>query len=139
MKILIIYTLAIAMMVLVSCGGGKKDASPTVETMLTTGTWKLKTVTVDGVNKNDLFSNFSLSFTPTEFSSVNGAPVWPTSGTWAFASADKKTFTRNDGLVVTLNAITETELTLTLTWSKTTLGGGRVASIQGVHTFVLGK
>jgi len=44
-----------------------------------------------------------------------------------------------DGTAFTLNAISETELTLTLTWSKTTLGSGRVASIQGVHTFVLGK
>jgi hypothetical protein len=41
--------------------------------------------------------------------------------------------------VVTLERISETELVLDLTWSKTTLGSGREASIQGAHTFVFNK
>ena len=133
------YTLTMVMMIVVSCGNDKNDAIPDTQALLTSGTWKMKTVTIDGVNKNDLYTNFTVSFTATGFSAINGAPVWPASGTWTFVSSDQKAFIRDDGTVVTLVDISESELTLKLTWAKTTLGSGRVVSIQGIHTFVFSK
>ena len=99
----------------------------------------MKTVTVDGVNKNDLYTNFTVSFTATGFTASNGEPVWPTSGTWTFATADQNAIVRNDDIEDTVAEISASELTLKLMWSKTTLGSGRGASTQGNHVFVFGK
>ncbi|MBI3221237.1 MAG: hypothetical protein HYZ44_17135 [Bacteroidetes bacterium] len=130
----------IAMVLLqASCNNEKTAAAPDVKALLTGSTWKIKTVTVDGMNKNDLFTNLSVTFTATEFTALNGGLVWPASGTWTLSGADQRTIIRNDGTQITVAAISETELTLQLMWSKTTLGSGRVESIQGNHTFTFGK
>lgn len=139
MNKLIYCTLAVMMMMILSCGSEKSDPSPDVQALLTSGTWKIKTVTVDGVNKNDLFTNFTVSFSGTGFTAVNGAPVWPNSGTWSFATSDKKTFIRSDDVEVTLVSISESEMTLKLMWDETTLGSGRAVSIEGNHTFLFSK
>ena len=127
------------MLVLASCNNDKTEAAPDVQALLTSGSWKMKTVTVDGVNENDLFTNLSVTFTATEFTTLNGEPVWPASGTWTFSGGDQNLIVRNDGIEVSVEEISETELTLKLLWSKTTLGSGRVESIQGNHAFVFGK
>ena len=46
---------------------------------------------------------------------------------------------RDDGLVVTLQEVTDTSLKLALTWTKTTLGSGRIESVSGQHVFSFGK
>jgi hypothetical protein len=122
-----------------SDGGDDTPPAPDVQALLTSGAWKVKSVTVDGLNKNDLFTGFTIGFTATGFTATNGDPVWPASGTWTFADATKKSVTRNDGTTVTLESISETELTLKLQWSKTTLGGGKINSIAGTHVFILNK
>lgn len=123
---------------LISCGDSD-PAAPDAKALLTSGTWKINTVTVDGINQDELFADFDISFTPTSFTSTSGGALWPANGTWAFANSDQKLFTRSDGIQVTVENISETELTLRLTWNKTTLGGGRVASIQGNYIFVFSK
>lgn len=132
----------ISMLFVISVMSGCGDSGPTApdtKVLLTSGTWKINTVTVDGVNQDELFTNFSISFTATSFTSTPGGALWPASGTWAFANSDQKAFTRNDGVEVTLESISETALTLKLTWNKTTLGGGRVASTQGNYIFTFSK
>jgi hypothetical protein len=121
------------------CGSDKDTPGPDAQAMLTSGTWKMESVTVDGVNKNNEFVNLTISFTKTGFTAVGGVPVWPSAGTWIFTDAEKKSITRNDGTVVNLQNVSDHELTLALHWNKTTLGGGRVASLQGDHVFVLAK
>lgn len=95
-----------------------------------------KTVTVDGADKLSLFTGMTLNFSATNFTSTNGAPVWPASGTWTFNS-DKTFLTRGDGVVVFVDNITEPSLGLSLSWSKTTVGGGHAESVA--HVFTLGK
>jgi hypothetical protein len=132
----------IVMTLIVSCGGdsNKNDPGPDTKALLTSGIWKMNDVSVDGVNRNDLFTNFTLTFTATGFfAAANGDPVWPLSGTWAFSSADQTTFTRSDGVEVAISDVSENELTLELTWNKTTLGGGRGSSTMGNYTFVMEK
>lgn len=122
-----------------SDGGDDTPPAPDVQALLTSGTWKVKSVTVDGLNKNDLFPGFTVSFTATGFTSTNGIPVWPASGTWSFTDAEKKSMTRNDGTTVTLEAISATDLSLKLQWTKNTLAGGKLTSIAGTHVFTLNK
>lgn len=114
----------------------KKDE---VTATLTKSAWVIKTVTVDGVDKTSIYPNIGLTFTSSAFTTTNGGPIWPTSGTWSFTTADATAIQRNDGLVVTIQEATATSLKLALSWTKTTLGGGRVESVSGQHVFNFGK
>lgn len=121
---------------------GCDDSEPDTfdkKTLLTAGTWTINTVTVDGVNQDELFTNFTISFTETAFTSTSGGALWPLYGRWAFTDSDQNHFTRDDGIQVTIENISQKELTLTLTWSKTTLGKERTASIQGNYVFTFRK
>jgi hypothetical protein len=94
---------------------------------------------VDGVNKNDLYEGLSLTFTSTGFTSIGGEPVWPSSGSWTFVVGSAKSITRSDGVVVTIDEVTEVTLTMSLTWTENTLGSGRIRSVEGEHVFVMVK
>jgi hypothetical protein len=48
-------------------------------------------------------------------------------------------FRRDDGVTVNLAEVTDTSLRMSLTWNKTTFGGGRSGSIQGKHEFVMSR
>ncbi len=110
-----------------------------VSAILTASAWKVNTVSVDGVDKTNIYKDLGLTFTNTSFSSVSGAAIWPASGTWTFTSTAATAFTRDDGLVVTINEATETSLKLALTWNKTTLSPGKTGSASGAHVFSFRK
>lgn len=120
-----------------SCKETAVDSKDTVSALLRSGKWKLNNVTVDGVNKNDLFTGLEITFTTANYSSLNGDPVWPISGTWIFTDDNATAITRIDDLIVTIQSLTASNLTLALNWKKTTLGGGRINSISGNHVFEL--
>lgn len=109
-----------------------------VTTILKSGTWKIFTVTVDDT-QSDLYDNMTLSFTNSGYNTTNAAPVWPASGTWSFTNDSGKILKRDDGVLITIDAVTEDGLVLSLSWSKTTLGKGRTASVNGKHVFVFLK
>lgn len=120
-------------------GGPGGDEVVRVTGLLTSATWKLNSVTVDGVAKN-LFPGMTLTFAATNsYTAMNGSPVWAGTGTWSLTDASAKTFIREDQVAVAIESITNTNLTLSLTWSKNTLGSGRVESIAGKNVFVFGK
>lgn len=135
-------SLALLMAVIVSMGSCKKgggEVSPDMAALLKSGTWKTKTVAVDGTDRINLFTGFTLTFSASSFSASNGEPVWPATGTWTLNEATK-TITRGDGVTAIVgDDLSETSLTLTLVWGKTTLGGGRTESVSGNHVFVFGK
>lgn len=116
----------------------KKKVDPDAAALLKSGTWKIKTVSVDGADKLSLFTGMTLSFTATNFSSTNAVPVWPASGTWTI-NTDKTVITRGDGVAVNIDNVSETALGLSLTWGKTTLNGGRTGSVAGKHVFAFTK
>ncbi len=143
--LLLIATLA-TLIHLSGCGGGASDPTPTpvskqdeVKAKLTSPTWKLQSVTVDGTDKTSIYKDLSLKFSATGFTSSNGGVVWPATGTWTFTSAEATAIKRDDGLEVTLQEVTDTSLKLGLAWSKTTLGPGRIESVSGQHVFNFGK
>lgn len=128
-----------------SCGGGGGDPAP-AETevqkatkLLTAGLWSMQTVQVDGTDRTTTYKDLKVTFTATGFSSTNGGAVWPATGTWKFKDDAGKTIERGDGLLVSVVELSSSKMVLSLTWSKTTLGGGRHASISGSHTFTFGK
>jgi hypothetical protein len=137
----IIAVVAIAL--LANCGNNSDAPLPSkqeeVKAVLTASPWKVNTVSVDGVDKTVTYKDLGITFTGTSFTSVNGAAIWPASGTWTFTSATATAFTRDDGLVVTIQEATATSLKLGLTWNKNTLKTGRTESISGAHVFSFSK
>ncbi len=141
-KATVVFFIAMAavMVHLSGCGG---DPAPSkqeeVTAKLTAATWEMQDVTVDGTDKTSVYEGLDISFTATGFTTTNGGAIWPATGTWSFTDANATAITRNDGLTVTLLEVTDTSLTLALTWSKTTLGPGRTGSVSGQHVFSFGN
>jgi len=143
-------TIKLVLTLWIVCGlffiAGCDKSSPTpaateadkVTATLKSGAWKIFTVNVDGI-QNDSYNNMTMTFTNSGYTATNGAPVWPASGTWSFTDSSAKIMKRDDGLLVTIETITDSGLVLSLTWSKTTLGKGRTQSTSGKHVFVFIK
>ena len=144
-KLSSVRNLVIAITLLIACSlfqACKKEATLTpaqqVAAILTASPWKVQSVTVDGASSS-LFTNFTITFGASTFTTVNGGEVWPSSSSWVFTDVNASAFTRGDGLTVQLTEVTSTSLKMRLTWSKNTFGPGRVSSISGQHNFVMGK
>lgn len=143
-KLMSLLTVASVLALTLSLDSCKSDdLSPSTKEsaakLLTSASWKVQSVTIDGIDKTSVFSGLILSFTTSSFTAINGDPVWPASGTWNFLDEEAKIIERNDGLEITVSEISENKLGLTLDWSKTTFETGRNLSMKGVHKFNFGK
>jgi len=137
----ILIVLALSSLLLVASCKKSNDPSPSDITsqQLTSATWKVSTVRVDGTDQTALFSTMTLKFTATGYITTNGGAVWPANGTWAFVHENATTIKRDDGVEVTLTDVSEAGFKMTLIWSKMTLGSGRVSSLAGTHVFSMVK
>ncbi len=89
---------------------------------------------MDGADQSGVYKGFTIKFTSTGFTTTNGGAVWPASGTWTFTDATAAVIKRDDGLPINVE-VTDTTLKQTLTWTKTTLAGGRTSSVKGQNVF----
>jgi hypothetical protein len=94
----------------------------------------VKTVAIDGIDKTSLFANMTLTLADKTYTSTNGGGAWPATGTWAYATNSTTVITRNDGLQITIDEITDSKLKLSFDWAKSTFGG-RVNSVGGKNVF----
>jgi hypothetical protein len=127
--------------VLFSCDG--KDtpipATQRIAKILTTGgAWILEGATVDGVDQLSLYQGLSVSFSETSYTTTNGGIQWPASGTWKFTDGTATVVERNDGLLITLEDVSETRAVISFDWQNTTFDQGRTKSLGGKHQFTLG-
>lgn len=106
-----------------------------VTQQLSARTWKIQSVKVDDVDKSDLFKDMLITFDKGTYTVVNGGLVWPSNGSWSFTDQQASSFVRADGVVVSIEALNQSMLQLSLTWSKMTFGPGRGASVAGKHVF----
>ena len=137
---IILVSIFVACMLLTTCSEDPKPLTEAeqVTKLLTNGTWTLASVSVDDTQANDLFEEFSLTFTKIGFTSTGTTPVWPRTGTWSFTNPDEPDqFMRDDEVKVDIISLEEDSLTLELTWTKQTIVGGRMLSIKGKHVFIL--
>lgn len=136
-------TLVIGTLLLISSCGGDPPAPQETEvekaTRLLTGTWSVQSVTVDGTDRTSVYKDVRITFSGTSLTATNGGQVWQATTTWRFADEAAKTISRGDGLTITVTELTATKLVVGLTWTKTTLGGGRSESVSGQHVFTFGK
>lgn len=133
--------ISIAFFQISGCGSNAPALSATDAVkakLIAVSNWKMQSATVDGVDQTATYKGLALSFSATGYTSASGGAVWPASGTWSFNSADGTAVKRDDGLIITVE-VTDTSLKLSYTWTKTTLGGGRVESIKGAQVITLTK
>lgn len=111
-------------------------------------TWKLNTVTLDGIDKKSDYTNFQLILSGTKGNttfgySTSGRPAlspWKSSGSWEFGVSPETQMIRDkataDELTMTY-AVTETTLSITFTFNGS--GFSRTGSVKGqwIYTFKL--
>ena len=120
-------TIALILILLTAaCSGDdpKPNELEEAKRKLTSVTWNVKVVTVDGVDKTSMYDGLTLKFTSASFVSSGGKPVWPSSGTWLFKDDAGTLIDRGDGVQLNINELTDDKLSLSLDWNSTTFGGG---------------
>jgi len=128
-----------------------EDAKPTeserVTAILTkgTGNWTPSVsagVTVDGVDvTQDLFKDFTITFTADQILTTGKTPVFLRQDTWRFKDNTAKVILRGmDDKEILVESVTENALQLSLQWDQTTYEeGGRTRSIPGKIVFFMNK
>jgi len=124
---------------------GCKDNTPPpktdvqIQTEKLSKTWVVQqtasAVTISGTDVSSAWSSFTLTISDGSYS-TNGADnvlVWPSSGTWDFATGDVSTVVRDDGVQVSVS-VTDSSLTLSFNFSST---GGRLTGIDGNWIFIM--
>jgi hypothetical protein len=133
---LILYTT----LTVTSCKDDDPSATETSLNHLTAHNWNLIKVTVDGVDKTSLFTGLALQWNKNQtFDVTSGGVIWPSSGTWSFTDGSGKTLfvslNSTGDAEVTIETLNNTSLIISLHWDETTLGHGRVRSVEGDHVF----
>lgn len=144
----------IAMVVLLfNCKSKKDDPQPPelteqekVTAFLTggTATWIPPTsngVTLAGIDvTSEFFKDFTIRFTQNQIFTTGTTPVWLRQDTWQFKTGSSTIIIRGqDDKEITIESISDTQLSLTLDWDETTFDGGRAKSLPGRYSFVLNK
>lgn len=129
-----------ATLTIMSCKDDDPGATETNLNHLTAHNWNLIKVTVDGVDKTSLFTGLALQWNKNQtFGVTSGGVIWPSSGTWSFTDGSGKTLFVSlnsiDDAEVTIETLNNTSLIISLHWDETTLGHGRVRSIEGDYVF----
>jgi hypothetical protein len=148
MKIFAASLVVAFLLVLSACK--KDDAKPTeqqrITTLLTKGTGKWIPsasggVTVEGLDvTEDLFKDFTITFTADKLFTTGTTPVFLREDTWHSKEGNPSIILRGqDDKEITIEAISETELQLSLEWDQTTYEEGRQRSIPGTVVFAMSK
>ena len=86
------------------------------------GTWAATEVRKENTVISD-FADFSLTIDEKSYSTENGSPVWPSSGTFDFETAETENeFLRQDGRLFTASVNNGT-LTITIVYQEETARG----------------
>ena len=116
-----------------------KPIDATINILTSKAEWTVSSVNVPvtSATTDDMWINFKVSFTKTNMT-TSGYPtgaqaVWP-SGSYT-VSEDGKSITRQDGVLMSLNPITETNFTSIFTVPDGTEIGSRIAALDGEYTF----
>lgn len=129
MNNLIIVFLAFA---LFACKGEEPTASQQdaiLETLQ--GNWSVKEVRKDNALISD-FADFTLSISDKQYTTTNGTPVWPSSGSFDFENVEtEKDFVRQDGRLFTAS-VKDGSLSITIIYQVENARG-----VYGSYDFVL--
>ena len=130
----------LALVLFQGCNGDDEEtAQERTLKILQSKNWTVSSVVVPANTATDEsdWQNFAVSFTATNMS-TSGHPtgaqaVWP-SGTYT-VSEGGNSITRSDGVVMSLNPISDTNFTAIFTVPEGTEIGGRIAALDGEYRF----
>jgi len=149
-RILSLIGLVAILLTYSSCGGDDPASESVTDVQLgkLAKTWKINTVTLDGVDKKADYAAFQLILSGTKGNtsfgySTSGRPPlspWKSSGSWEFGSAIETQMIRDKGTADELAmtyAVTETTLSITFTFNGA--GFSRTGVVKGlwIYTFKL--
>jgi hypothetical protein len=146
-----IFTASLVVVFVLALSACKKDdAKPTeqqrITTLLTKGTGKWIPsasggVTVEGLDvTEDLFKDFTITFTADKLFTTGTTPVFLREDTWHFKDGNTSIIIRGqDDKEISIEAISENALQLSLEWDQTTYEEGRQRSIPGTVVFAMSK
>ena len=124
-----------------NCNGNKDEtAKERTERILMSKIWEVSSVNVpvNTATESDDWIDFTVSFSESSMTCAGwptGAQaVWPSGGYTVNDDGNLVTRT-SDGIVMTLNPISDTNFTAIFTISGEEIGGGRIASLDGEYTF----
>ena len=140
LTVLNIFALVV-LLVFQNCPGSDPESPKDVTTniLISKTEWTVSSVIVpiNSATEDSDWLSFKVSFTKTNMTTsshpAGASAVWP-SGAYT-VSEDGKTLTRSDGVVMSLNPITETNFTARFTVPDGTNIGGRIAALDGEYTF----
>lgn len=136
------FLAATLLVLLANCEGSAPSAfGKSTFDILKAKSWRLKNVTVDGVDKTEnylpgLVLNFAGDFDANNltYTTINGGGPWPASGTFKFITDFK--LERDGDLEILVTEYLITSLKLEFDWDQsTTYAGGRSAGMKGKHVF----
>jgi hypothetical protein len=129
-RILSFFALIIILVAYSGCGGSDTPSEPLTDTQLTklAKTWKVASVSLDGVDKTSDYSAFQLVFSGTKGNTVFGYSTssrpslspWKASGSWEYGTAVETQMIRDKGTADELPmtySVTETTLQITFTFN----------------------
>lgn len=145
-RLLSLLGLVVVLFTYSGCGGGSDPEPPITEVQLgkLSKTWKVNTVTLDGVDKEADYSSFQLllsgAATATSYDyTASGRPAlspWKASGKWEFGTSPETQIIRDKGTADELQltyAVTESTLSVTFTFNGD--GYTRTGVVKGVWIF----
>ena len=149
-RILSLIGLVAVLLTYSSCGGDDPASESVSDVQLgkLSKTWKINTVTLDGVDKIADYTSFQLVLSGTKGNtsfgySTSGRPAlspWKASGSWEFGAAPETQMIRDKGTADELAmtyAVTETTLSITFTFNGAGYSRTGVVKGQWVYTFKL--
>jgi len=103
--------------------------------------WSVSQVLVDDLDYTENFSNFTIQFTDTGFTTTNDAVIFGDSGSWSFTDDAAQAITLDNGLVISLRELTDTSLTMEFVLDDTIYGdeGGREEAVRGTNIFIMNR
>lgn len=133
-----------------NCGGDPPAPPPVTDVQFDklNKTWKINTVSLDGVDKTSDYTGFQLTFSGTKgtppFNYATTArpslSPWPASGTWDFGAAPETQIIRDKGTADELSvtyAVTEATLTVSFTFNGTGYSA-RTEVVKGAWVYTFG-
>jgi hypothetical protein len=135
------YTLLFVLFIVsaLSCGG---DDDPTLQDLAfekLSGSWDLSqggAMIIDGQDASANFVGFAFSFTDGGYTTTNAGDLFRATGTWEWADEAAQQLNIDDGKVLTIQELTETQFVFSFTTNGV---GGAANGIAGNYTITVNQ
>jgi len=127
------------------CGGkgSPAESTPDKQLGLLSQTWKVSSVTLDGVDQTSKWTGFQLTISGTKgattfnytCASRPALSPWPASGTWTFGADPVTQIIRTEDTLPMTYTVTSTTPTLQLSFKYTGNGYSRISNVSGNWIF----